>query len=187
MNSYDNIWDEIKYRISLTIEMEKHGIHLISSGRRLKCICPFHADNDPSMCVNIESDVETYKCFGCGVKGSVIDFIMKIRNYSYSQTLKYFNDEYGLEFSKDVDIIKLLNNPTKKNKIIPIYPYQSKVSRCVYSFFKEYKGNYKEALMLLHPYLIRIDEAANMRDKSYIEYETIKLSQHIKKIKRIKV
>jgi DNA primase len=43
--------------------------------------CPWHEDSTPSASMNINTGI--YHCFGCGVKGTVIDFISKFENISY--------------------------------------------------------------------------------------------------------
>ena len=41
-----------------------------------KCVCPFHADNDPSLSFNDEKNV--FNCFGCSAKGDVVEFIRRM-------------------------------------------------------------------------------------------------------------
>ena len=57
------------------------------------CLLPSHIDNTPSFGVN--SETNTFSCFGCGEKGSVIDLVMKVENYSLGQAtdflLEYLN------------------------------------------------------------------------------------------------
>ena len=184
--NYNNIWDEIKYKASLVVEMERHGISLKPSGRRFMCVCPFHSDSDPSMCVNVEVEVETYKCFGCGTSGSVIDFVKNYNHLNFSQTIKYFNEEYVLEYAEDVDVEKLLNNIGKKESRVDIYSYQMSISREVNYFLIENKDDIKKSLEILQPYLERIDEASEIKDYHFLDYESIKLKQHIDSIKKMK-
>lgn len=41
---------------------------------RHKCLCPFHADNHPSLSFKVSRN--TYRCFVCGESGSTIDLVM---------------------------------------------------------------------------------------------------------------
>lgn len=43
---------------------------------RYKCCCLFHADKTASMVVNLHHGQWGFRCFGCGVYGGVIDFVM---------------------------------------------------------------------------------------------------------------
>ncbi len=44
-------------------------------GRRFSGLCPFHSEKTPSFSVNAEEGL--YHCFGCGVGGDVIKFVME--------------------------------------------------------------------------------------------------------------
>jgi len=41
--------------------------------RANKCVCPFHADSDPSLSLSDKKNV--FNCFGCHIKGDIIEFI----------------------------------------------------------------------------------------------------------------
>ena len=50
-------------------------------------ICPLHVDKDPSF--TWYKDNNTFKCFGCGENGDVIDFIMKLSNVSFQDAVEF--------------------------------------------------------------------------------------------------
>lgn len=54
--------------------------------REIQIKCPFHDDSTPSMSINVESGL--YNCFGCGSKGSAMNFYMKTRGVDYKTALK---------------------------------------------------------------------------------------------------
>jgi len=60
-----------------------------------KAICPFHADDDPSMSVN--PDLGIFKCFGagCGVGGNAVKFVSLIEDISYHQALEKLARKYN--------------------------------------------------------------------------------------------
>jgi energy-coupling factor transporter ATP-binding protein EcfA2 len=60
--------------------------------------CPFHNEKTPSMSVKFipNANKERYKCWGCNEKGDAIDFIMKLKNYSYNEAREYL----GLDVEK---------------------------------------------------------------------------------------
>ncbi len=51
--------------------------------------CPFHKEKTPSFNVNEKKNL--WYCFGCGEGGSVIDFVMKLNNYSFIEAIKYLS------------------------------------------------------------------------------------------------
>ncbi len=69
-------WDiaEIKVSYPLLEVVERAGVRLRRSGsHRWQGLCPFHADRNPSFFVDVDS--ERFVCFGCKVRGDVIDFV----------------------------------------------------------------------------------------------------------------
>ncbi len=65
-------------------------------------LCPFHQEKTPSFTV---SDAKGfYHCFGCGVHGDVIKFVMEQRGLSYPEAIKDLAAQAGLalpKFSKE--------------------------------------------------------------------------------------
>lgn len=52
--------------------------------------CPFHADKSPSFKIYPKSN--KFICFGCGVRGSPIDFIMKLKGYDFKEAIAFLNN-----------------------------------------------------------------------------------------------
>lgn len=59
------------------------GVELRRLGRRLKGLCPFHADAEPSLVVYPRE--ANYFCFGCGAGGDVIDFVERANGVSFRE------------------------------------------------------------------------------------------------------
>jgi hypothetical protein len=58
--------------------------------------CPFHDDNHPSLCVNVESG--WYKCHSssCGATGSnIVGFVGRLLGYEYHEARQYLEQHYG--------------------------------------------------------------------------------------------
>lgn len=49
--------------------------------------CPFHEDKSPSL--KIYSKNNYFVCFGCGARGSAIDFVMKFNNCSFKEAVQF--------------------------------------------------------------------------------------------------
>lgn len=56
-----------------------------------KACCPFHDDNNPSFSFYLDNG--RFKCFGCGEEGSIIDFVMKTRKWSFTKAVRYLEKE----------------------------------------------------------------------------------------------
>jgi DNA primase len=65
---------EIKPAYPLLEVVERAGVRLRRSGsHRWLGLCPFHEDRNPSFFVDVER--QRFVCFGCKVRGDVIDFV----------------------------------------------------------------------------------------------------------------
>lgn len=60
---------------------------LEKQGGGWKGLCPFHAEKTGSF--NVNPDLQSYKCFGCGEGGDVIDFIQKHKGIEFNEALEY--------------------------------------------------------------------------------------------------
>ncbi|MEM7617373.1 MAG: DNA primase, partial [Pseudomonadota bacterium] len=75
--------------------------------------CPFHNDKTPSFTVS--DTKEFYHCFGCGVHGDIIKFIMEIENMNYVEAVKLLSSRAGLDFNK---FVKITPKNHDSNKIL---------------------------------------------------------------------
>ena len=57
------------------------------SASRLLGFCPFHQEHTPSFTIYPEQN--SFWCFGCGAGGSVIDFVMKMRNCEFLEAVRF--------------------------------------------------------------------------------------------------
>jgi DNA primase len=64
-----------------------------------KGLCPFHDEKSPSF--NVTPARGYFHCFGCGVGGDVIDFMMKIDALSFTETVERLADKYGVRLLRE--------------------------------------------------------------------------------------
>lgn len=57
------------------------------NSKTLVGLCPFHKEKTASFTIYLDSN--TFVCFGCGEKGDVIDFVMKLNNLTFMEAVKY--------------------------------------------------------------------------------------------------
>ena len=70
------------------VTLRKRGANLIG-------LCPFHNEKTGSFTVSPSKGI--YKCFGCGVSGNAVGFIMEIEQCSYVEALKQLGKKYHIE------------------------------------------------------------------------------------------
>ena len=73
-------------------------VNLKRSGSGYVGLCPFHSEKTPSFSVNPARQM--YKCFGCGVAGSVITFVMEYENYTFPEAMQFLAEQAGIELPK---------------------------------------------------------------------------------------
>ena len=74
-------------------------VQLKKRGKNWFAPCPFH--NEKTGSFSISPERQMFKCFGCGVGGSVINFIQKIENIEFVEALKFLSEMYNIEIQWD--------------------------------------------------------------------------------------
>lgn len=70
------------------VDLKKRGSSLIG-------LCPFHNEKTPSFNVSVSKGI--FKCFGCGVGGDAVRFVMEHEKYSYPEALRFLAQKYHIE------------------------------------------------------------------------------------------
>ncbi|MFZ4451997.1 DNA primase [Salibacterium aidingense] len=73
--------------VSEHIQLKKQGKHYLG-------LCPFHGEKTPSFSVSPEKQL--YHCFGCGVGGNAITFVMEMENLVFVDAVKKLADKTGI-------------------------------------------------------------------------------------------
>lgn len=73
-------------------------VRLKRSGSGYVGLCPFHNEKTPSFSVNPSRQM--YKCFGCGVGGNVITFVMEYENYTFPEAMEQLAARAGIELPR---------------------------------------------------------------------------------------
>ena len=60
-------------------------------------LCPFHNEKTPSFSVTDNGNKQMFYCFGCHTGGSVLTFLMKYENYTYTEAVRVLADRAGIK------------------------------------------------------------------------------------------
>ena len=120
------------------VDVISQYIELKKSGANFKACCPFHGETTPSFVVSPAKQI--YHCFGCGVGGDSIKFVMEYEKLTYPETIEKlasmnnFNLEYeeNTEKKQDTKIIEEVNKFYQKlfvsNDIVKEYIHERGIS-----------------------------------------------------------
>jgi len=72
-------------------------IELKKSGTNFKANCPFHGEKTPSFVVSPQKQI--FHCFGCGVGGDAIKFVMEYEKLSYPEAIEKLASSYNLSLT----------------------------------------------------------------------------------------
>jgi DNA primase len=67
---------------------------LKKAGRNFKALCPFHHEKTPSFVVN--PDKQIFHCFGCGVGGNAVGFLMRQELMEFPEALRFLANKAGV-------------------------------------------------------------------------------------------
>lgn len=76
--------DDLITRIDI-VDLIDSYVPLKRAGRSFVACCPFHQEKSPSF--SVSSSKQFYHCFGCGVSGNVISFMMAHRNLEFLEAI----------------------------------------------------------------------------------------------------
>ena len=85
--------DEIK-NVADIVSVIGDYVELKRSGSNYIGLCPFHNEKTPSFSVSPSKGI--FHCFGCGIGGDVISFIMQKEGLTYPEAIKFLADKLGI-------------------------------------------------------------------------------------------
>lgn len=85
--------DEVKNQGDI-VRVVSDYITLKKRGSSYIAICPFHSEKTPSF--NVHPGKGLFKCFGCGVGGSIFDFVMRIEGCGFPESVRIVAEKCGI-------------------------------------------------------------------------------------------
>ncbi|MCD3350283.1 DNA primase [Clostridium botulinum D/C] len=129
----EEIIEKIKEQNNI-VDVISESVKLKRTGRNLIGLCPFHNEKTPSF--SVSEDKQIYKCFGCGEAGNVFTFVMKSKNLSFIEAVKYLGDKANIHIEENDE-----KNKIHKNKNDKLYKINVEAARY---YFRNLQTN-KEA------------------------------------------
>ena len=89
----EDLIEEVRSRNDI-VDVIGSYVTLKRRGNSYMACCPFHHEKTPSFHVSREKQM--YHCFGCGVGGNVLTFVMEYENYSFPEAVKMLAERAGV-------------------------------------------------------------------------------------------
>lgn len=138
----EEVIEEVRMRSDI-VDIISGYVKLQKKGSNLFGLCPFHHEKSPSF--SVAPSKQMYHCFGCGVSGNVITFVMEYENYSFREAVEMLADRAGvklpqIEYSKEMKAqAELKASLLEINKLAANYFYyqlKQPQGQAGYAYFK---------------------------------------------------
>lgn len=107
--------DDLKQQINI-VDIISNYLPLKKNGSNYTACCPFHTENTASFMVSVAKQI--YHCFGCGVGGDSIKFVMELQKIDYVEAIKEIANIIGFKL---IYKSSKLDNNLKINEIFLDY------------------------------------------------------------------
>lgn len=106
-----NFLQELTSRSDI-VDIVSRYVSLKKNGSNYFGLCPFHNEKSPSF--SVSHDKQIFHCFGCGVGGGVISFIMRIESLDFYDAVELLAKQNGMtvpkqEYKQNQNREKMLN------------------------------------------------------------------------------
>ncbi len=81
------------------VEIVGAHVTLRKTGANLSGLCPFHNEKSPSF--SVSPTKQFYHCFGCGVSGSALGFLMEYSGYAFPEAVEELARKVGVAVPKE--------------------------------------------------------------------------------------
>ena len=108
---------EVRERAGI-VEVISDYISLKKSGANFQGLCPFHGEKTPSFNVNPGRGI--FHCFGCGVGGNALTFVMKMEGISFPEAVKLLAKRVGVEIEERVPTSAEIRRKSEKDEQLKI-------------------------------------------------------------------
>ncbi|MDH5796223.1 MAG: CHC2 zinc finger domain-containing protein [Anaplasmataceae bacterium] len=87
------------------VEVISNFIYIANKkGNYIKTLCPFH--NEKSSSFTIYPSTQSFYCYGCGLSGDLIKFIMLYNKFNFNEALEFIIKKYNIPVEIKKKIMK---------------------------------------------------------------------------------
>jgi DNA primase len=91
----------IKNAVDIVSLVADYGLSSHRTGTKLKTLCPFHDDHNPSLELNPER--QSYKCWSCGAGGDIFTFVKEIERVDFPEAVRMLAERAGITLELPAD------------------------------------------------------------------------------------
>ena len=114
----EEIIDEVREKSDI-VDVISPYVRLTKRGSNYVGLCPFHNEKTPSFSVNTER--QCFHCFGCGVGGNSISFVMKYENLTFTEAVRQLADKAGMNLPEENYNPEYRKRADLKTRLFDIY------------------------------------------------------------------
>ncbi len=100
------------------VELIGRFLQLRRAGNAWKACCPFHNEKTPSFSVNPAR--QTFHCFGCGVGGDAVKFLMMFENLDYPTALRRIADMNGIPVIEEEENPEMARRRRLRGRVVEV-------------------------------------------------------------------
>ena len=89
----DGVVDRIRSATDI-VDLVSEYVSLRKAGANFQGLCPFHSEKTPSFTVSPSKQI--FHCFGCGVGGDAVSFVMRQEGMAFPDALRRLADRAGI-------------------------------------------------------------------------------------------
>ena len=131
---------ELLNRLDIVDVVERY-VPLKKAGANYVACCPFHNEKTPSF--SVSPSKQFYHCFGCGVHGSAISFVMEHQGLSFPEAVEELAKSIGLAVAHETSqreqetrAAQAIGLPEMMQQALHFYREQLKHSEIAIQYFK---------------------------------------------------
>ena len=94
MSDFPALKEQIRQASEIAEIVGGYGVALRQNGRTLIGLCPFHADQTPSL--TIYPTTQSWYCFSCRIGGDVFDFVERQEHLSFREAFQHLARRAGI-------------------------------------------------------------------------------------------
>ncbi len=100
------------------VELIGRFLQLRRAGNAWKACCPFHNEKTPSFSVNPAR--QSFHCFGCGVGGDAVKFLMMFENLDYPTALRRIADMNGIQVQEEEENPEMARRRRLRGRVVEL-------------------------------------------------------------------